>query len=93
MHQQMVEVFTCGGADAYLLVQKIDECLASADSLHMSTRLRLVAISYFDEALRNLGTFAFVAGEILQPSRRSFESLRGWRISTPRYRVLFNLLT
>ena len=73
----MVEVSTCGEADDYLLVQHIDERLASADSLRMSTRLRLVAIPYFYEALRNLGTFTFVAGGILQPLWRFSEPLRG----------------
>ena len=56
-----VEALTRGGLDAFLLVQQLDGRLASVDSLHTSSRVCLTVISSADEALCNLGTFAFVA--------------------------------
>ena len=55
---------TCGGADASLLEQQLDGRLASADSLRMTARIRLAVIPSADEALRDLGTFAFVASHL-----------------------------
>ena len=56
-----VEASTCGGADASLIEQHLDRCLASEDSLQMSVRVRLAVILSADEALRDIGTYAFVA--------------------------------
>ena len=88
-----VEVFTCGGIDASLLAQQLDRRLASADSLRTAARVSLDAIPSAEEALRNLGTFAFVASHLFsmgggtcQPLRSSSVSLRDWRSSTPRCR-------
>ena len=88
-----VEVSTHGGADASLLAQQLDGRLALADSLRMATRIRLAVIPSADEALCDLGTFAFVASHLFstggatrQPSPSSSTSLRGWRSSTPRCR-------
>ena len=58
--QGSVEASTCGGADASLLAQQLDGRLASAESLRMAGRVRLAVITSADEALRDLGTFAFV---------------------------------
>ena len=60
MCQGSVKASICGGADASLLVQKLDGCLELLDSLRMAERVRLDAIPSADEALFNLGTFFFV---------------------------------
>ena len=44
--------------------------LASADSLQIDARFRLAFILSADEALRDLGTFAFVASYLLSAGRR-----------------------
>ena len=62
--QGLVEASTRGCADASLLVQQLDGRLALADSLRMATRIRLAVIPSADEALCNLGTFAFVASHL-----------------------------
>ena len=62
--QGLVEASTRGGADASLLAQQLDGRLASADSLRMAARICLAVIPSADEALRDLGTFAFVASHL-----------------------------
>ena len=57
----MVEVSTYGGADASLLSQYLDRRLESADSLRTAVRVCLASILSAVEALRGLGTFAFIA--------------------------------
>ena len=52
---------TCGGSDASLLDQHQDGRLALVDSLLMASRVRLSTIPSVEEALLNLGTFAFVS--------------------------------
>ena len=64
---------TRGGADASLLAQQIDGRLASVDSLRTAARFCLAAILSADEALRDLGTFAFVASHLF--------STGGWHLS------------
>ena len=59
-----------GGADAYLLVHNLDGRLASENSLWTAARFLLAAIPSADEALRNLGTFDFVASYLLSTGRR-----------------------
>ena len=59
--QGSVEASTRGGTDASLLAQKLDGRLALADYLQISARVRLAVIPSADEALHELGTFAFVA--------------------------------
>ena len=59
--QGMVEAYTRGGADASLLAHQLYGCLALADSLRTAAQVRLAAILSADEALRELGIFAFVA--------------------------------
>ena len=58
--QGTVEVLTRGEQDASILAQQQDDSLASAYSLRKATQVRLVCFLSADEALRNLGTFAFV---------------------------------
>ena len=68
--QGTVEASTRGGADASLLSQQLDGRLASADSLRTAARVRLDAISSAEEALRNLGTFDFVASHLFSAGGR-----------------------
>ena len=91
--QGLVEAYTCGGADASLLVQQLDVRLELADCLGMAARVCLAVISSADESLCDLGTFAFVVshlffagGATCQPSPSSSASFRGWRRSTLRCR-------
>ena len=58
--QGIVEASTCEGGDASLLVQQLDGWLASVDSLHTAAQVRLACIPSVDEALGDLGTFAFI---------------------------------
>ena len=71
---------TDGGVDASLLAQQLDGRLASADSLRTAARVRLAAILSAEEALRNFGTFAFVASHLFstggRPSSADTEILR-----------------
>ena len=69
-HQGTVEASTCEGADAPLLVQQLDGCLASADSLRTNLRVRLACIPSADKKLRDLGTFAFVASYLFSAAGR-----------------------
>ena len=59
--QGTVEASTCGGADAYLLEQQLDGCLALVDSLRMTMMICVAVIPSVDKALCRLGAFAFVA--------------------------------
>ena len=68
--QGEVEAATRGGADAYLLAQQFDGCLAPTDSLRTSARVCLADILSVDEALCNLGKFAFVALHLFSTGRR-----------------------
>ena len=68
--QGTVEASTRGGADASLLAQQLDGRLASADSLRTAARVCLAAIPSAEEALRNLGTFAFVASHLFSTGGR-----------------------
>ena len=62
--QGTVETSNREGADAYLLAQKLDGWMVSADSLRTAARVRLACILSADEALHDLGTFAFVASHV-----------------------------
>ena len=68
--QGTVEASTCGGADASLLSQQLYGHLASAESLRTAARVRLAATLSAEEALRDLGTFDFVALHLLFAGRR-----------------------
>ena len=59
-HGQSVD--SCG-LDASLLAQQLDDMLASSYSLWVDARVCLAYIPSLDEALRNLGTFAFAAAD------------------------------
>ena len=48
---------------------------ASADSLRTAARVRLAAITYAEEALRNLGTFAFVASHLFCAGGRHWSAV------------------
>ena len=61
MNRQItVEASTHGGDDTSLLSQQLHGRLELLDSLRTSTRVRLASIRSMEEALLNLGTFAFV---------------------------------
>ena len=68
--QGTVEAATRGGADACLISQQIDGRLALADSQNTATRVHLATIPSVYEALRDLGTFAFVASHLFYAGRR-----------------------
>ena len=68
--QGSVEASTSGGADASRLAQQLDGPLVLADSLRMATRIRLAVIPSADEALRDLGTFAFVTSYLFSAGAR-----------------------
>ena len=68
--QGTVEAFTCGVADASLLAKQLDGRLALADSLCTAARVRLAAIPSAEEALRDLGTFAFIASHLFSTGRQ-----------------------
>ena len=57
-------MYTHGGADTSLVAQQLDGRLALTNSLWMAARVRLVVILSADKALRDLGTFAFVASHL-----------------------------
>ena len=71
--QVTVEASTCGGSDASLLAQQLDDHLAFMDSLRTSARSRLTVISPTDEALRDLGIFDFVALHLFYAGGRHTE--------------------
>ena len=62
--QGMVEASNRGGADTSLLAQQLDGSLAFTESLQTAAQVRLAYILSADEALRDLGTFAFVASHL-----------------------------
>ena len=66
----MVEVYTCMGSYASLLAQQQDGRLMPEDTLHMAVRAKLVAILTADEALYDLGTFAFIISHLFITGRR-----------------------
>ena len=66
---------TRGGADTSLLAQQLDGRLALADSLWMAARVRLVVILAADKALRDLGTFAFVASHLFSTEERHLSTV------------------
>ena len=68
--QVTVDTATCGGADASLLAQQLDGRLTSVDSLRTATKVRLATIPSVDEALWDLGTFAFVASNLFSVGGR-----------------------
>ena len=70
MHQRTVEASTRWGVDTYLIAQQLDGRLASEDSLWMAERVRLEDILSVDEKLLNLGTFLFVALQLLSVGRK-----------------------
>ena len=59
--QGTVDALTREGAGASLLAQQLYGQLAFVDSLRTATRVRLACIPSAEKALRDLGTFAFVA--------------------------------
>ena len=68
--QGMVEASTRGGADASLLAQQLDGRLALVESPRTAARVRLAAIPSAEEALRDLGTFSFVASHLFSAGGR-----------------------
>ena len=65
-----VKASTRGGAGAPLLAKKIDGRLASAEFLRTATRVCLDCTPSVDKALRDSGTFAFVALQIFSAAGR-----------------------
>ena len=63
-HQGMIEALNYEGADASLLAQQLDGRMASSDYLLKAAQVCLDCIPSADEALCNLGTFAFVASHL-----------------------------
>ena len=70
MFQGTAEVLTCMGSDTSPLGHHMDGRLALADYLRTSVWGCLAAVPSADKALRNLGTFAFVAVHLLSAERR-----------------------
>ena len=70
VRQVIVEALTCMGSDASLLAQQLYVQLASADSFLKSTRVCVDATQSTYEAIRDLGTFAFIASYLLSMGRR-----------------------
>ena len=73
--QGSVETSTRGGADTYFLAQQLDGRLASSNSLRMAVRVRLAVIPSVAEALRDLGTFAFVTLHLFSAGRRHLSAV------------------
>ena len=73
--QGTVEVSTRGGADASLLAQQLDGRLDLVDSLRTAAQVRLAEIPSADEALRDLGTFAFVALHLFSAGGRHLSAV------------------
>ena len=68
--QGTVEASTCGGAGAPLLAQQIDGRLASSEFLRTAIRVYLDFTPSTYKALRDSGTFAFVALHIFSAAGR-----------------------
>ena len=66
---------TCGGSDASLLAQKLDGRLTLADSLHTAVRFCLDAIPSAEEALRDLGTSAFIVLHLFSVGGRTLSAV------------------
>ena len=66
---------TCGGDDVSLLVQQLYGRLAFPDSLRIAARVRLAIILSADEALCNLGTFAFITSYLFSAGRRHLSAV------------------
>ena len=62
--QGTVEALTHGGLDASLLAQHLYDRLSSADSLQKSAWVCLEVILSADDAICDLGTFAFVESHL-----------------------------
>ena len=58
------------GADTYLLSQQLYGRRASADSVQTSVRVCLATILSVEKALRDLGTFAFIASHLFSAGGR-----------------------
>ena len=92
--QGIEEVLTHGGSNASLLEKLMDGWLASEDSLRTADQVRLSVILSVDEALCDLGTFAFlelhlffVGGFTQHNLQSSSIALRYCRSFTPMCRV------
>ena len=68
--QGMVEAATNEGANDILLTQQLNRHLDLAESLWTAMRVHLDAIPSAEEALRDLGTFDFVALHLFSMRRR-----------------------
>ena len=75
MRQVSAKASTHGEADASLLVQQLDGRLSLKNSLHMAARIHLAIILSADEALHNLGTFAFFALHIFPAFRHHLSAI------------------
>ena len=73
--QGAVEASTRGGVDASLLNQQIYGRLALADSPRTDAQVCLADILSADEALCDLGTFAFVASHLFSAGGRHTSSV------------------
>ena len=62
-------------ADASLLSQQLEGRLASADYLQTAVRFRLAAILYAEEAICDIGTFAFAALQIFSAGGRNLSAV------------------
>ena len=70
MRRGTVEASTRGGSDTSLLAQQLNRGLASAYSLWMAARVHIAITPSADEALCNLGTFAFIASHLFSADGR-----------------------
>ena len=68
--QGTVDASTRRGTDASLLSQQLDGRLVLADSLRTAAQVRMADILSVDEALCDLGTFAFIASYLFSPGGR-----------------------
>ena len=73
--QVTVDASSDRGADASLFYQHLDGCLAKADSMRMAARDCLEAIPSAEEALCDLGPFAFVASYLFSAGGRQFSAI------------------
>ena len=73
--QGTVEASNRGRSYASLLAQHMDVSLASVESLRTAARVRLACTLSTDEALRNLGTFAFVLSHLFSTAGRQASAL------------------
>ena len=66
---------THGGSDASLFAQQLDGRLSLADSLWIAVRVHLAVILSADEALRDLGTLAFVTLHLFSVGGRHLSAI------------------